>query len=265
MSAATIVAFVISLIVQVCFPLAVTLYFRRRYHTSWKLYGYGMVVFAVFQIVSWLPINVYLDATFGDKLTTETGAFLWLLATALLTSLTEEGGRWLGYRLLFPRHKYKLSWENGMMYGLGHASMETMLLIAGLTFVYFIAYLVLGQATQSTFLKSLTSLQTEEMSSTLKDIMNTSWTQPIVVAVERVLMFGHQLAWALMVLASFIAKRKRWFLFAVIYHWMIAVVVPGLARLYGFWVAESVNVALCVISVFIIIKLRALLTEAQLS
>ena len=265
MSAATIIAFIISLIIQVSFPLAVTLYFRRRYHTPWKLYGYGMLIFAVFQIVSWLPINVYLDATFGSRLTTETGAFLWMLATAFLTSLTEEGGRWLGYRFLFPPHKYTLSWENGMMYGLGHASMETMLLIAGLTFVYFIAYLVLGQVNQGAFFKTLPPVQAEEVSSALRDIMNTNWTQPVIVAVERILIFSHQLAWALMVLASFIAKRKRWFLFAVIYHWMIAVIVPGLANLYGFWVAEGINAALCVLSIFIIIKLRTLLTEAHLS
>jgi len=264
-SVATIIAFVVSLMIQVCFPLAATLFFRRRYHTPWKLYGYGALVFAVFQIVSWLPVNVFLDARIGDNITSPFGAFLWLLTTAFLTSLTEEGGRWLGYRFLFPRHKYSLTWENGMMYGLGHASMETMLLIAGLTFLYFIAYLVFGQISQGALFGTLAPLQVSKVSATIQEILNTSWTQPIVVAVERILIFSHQLAWSLMVMSSRIAKRKRWFAFAVIYHWMIAVVVPGLARLYGFWVAEGVNLLLCGVSVLIIARLHSLLTEAQLS
>ncbi len=54
----------------------------------------------------------------------------------------EESGRWLGYRHLLPRGGFELTWRNGVMYGLGHASLETILLIAGLTFVNLGAYLV---------------------------------------------------------------------------------------------------------------------------
>ncbi|MHB9033928.1 MAG: YhfC family glutamic-type intramembrane protease [Anaerolineae bacterium] len=265
MNPATVAAFIISLIIQVGFPLAVTLRFRQQFQVPWKLFAYGMLIFAVFQIVSWLPISVYLDATIGTRLTTETGAFFWLLATALVTSLFEESGRWLGYRYLFPRHKYALSWENGVMYGLGHVAMESMLLIAGLTYIYFIAYLVLGGVNQGTFLKELAPTQALEVSSALRDILNTQWTQPLFVAFERTLMVGHQVAWSLMVLASYIAKRKRWFLFALFYHWTIAVVVPGLARLSNFWIAEGVNLLLCLVSVLIIIKLRSILAEARLA
>lgn len=265
MKTATIIAFVISLLIQVGFPLAAALYFRRHFKAPWKVYGYGLLIFAVFQLFTWLPISVYLDATLGSRFNTGWGAFLWLLAVAFFTALIEESGRWLGYRYLFPRHKYMLSWENGIMYGLGHAGMETILLIAGLTFIYFIAYLVLGQLNQGQFLDSLGYVPSNEFNSALAEIANTRWTQPAVVAFERVLMLGHQLAWSVMVLASLLVRRKRWFLFAVIYHWSVAVIVPGLAGLFGFWVAEIANLALCAFSVVVIIKLRALLAEDHLS
>lgn len=265
MNTATIIAFIISLIIQVSLPLAVTLVFRRRTRAPWKLFGYGIVIYTVFQLVTWLPLSAYLDATLGSHLTSEWGSFLWLLAVALLTSLIEETGRWLGYKYLFSRHNYALSWENGMMYGLGHASMEAMLLIAGLTFVYFIAYIVLGRVNQGQLLGSLPPIEAQEVNSALADILNTTWIQPLVVAVERVMMLAHQLAWAIMVLASFIARRKRWFAFAVVYHFSIAVIIPGLAGLYGFWVAEGVNALFCALSLVIIIKLRMLLAEERLS
>jgi uncharacterized membrane protein YhfC len=255
---ATIIAFIISLIIQVGFPLAVTLHFRRHTRTPWRVFGYGLVIYAVFQLFTWLPLNVYLDATFGSKLTSEWGSFIWLLTLALMTSIIEEGGRWIGFRFLFPRGKVKLSWENGVMYGLGHGSIETMLLIAGLTFIYFIAYVVLGSINQGQWLGTLKPVEAVEVRSALSTILNTTWEQPIIVAIERVLTLPHQLAWSLMVLASLVSRRKRWFLFAVLYHWSVAVIIPGLARLLGFVAAESVNAGFCALSIWIIIKLRLL-------
>ncbi|MHB1355279.1 MAG: YhfC family glutamic-type intramembrane protease [Anaerolineae bacterium] len=258
MNTATIIAFVISLIIQVGFPLVVILHFRRRTHAPWRVFGYGLLIYAVFQLFTWLPLSVYLDATLGAKLTSGWGAFLWLLALALVTSLVEEGGRWLGYRFLFTRSKIALTWENGIMYGLGHGSMEMMLLIAGLTFIYFVAYVVLGSINQGQLLGTLKPIEALEVRSALSTILNTTWDQPIVVAIERVLTLPHQLAWSLMVLASYISRRKRWFLFAVLYHWSIAVIVPGLVRLFGFAVAECVNAAFCALSIWIIVRLRIL-------
>jgi uncharacterized membrane protein YhfC len=258
LNTATIIAFIISLIIQVGFPLAVVLHFRRQTRAPWRVFGYGMLVYAIFQLFTWLPLSVYLDATLGARLNTEWGSFAWLLALALMTCLCEEGGRWLGYRFLFPRGKVTRSWENGIMYGLGHGGMETMLLIAGLTFIYFVAYVVLGSINQGQFLGTLKPVDAVEVRTAISTILSTTWDQPILVAIERVLTLPHQLAWSLMVLASLMSRRKRWFLFALIYHWSVAVIIPGLARLFGFVVAESVNALFCALSIWIIQRLRIL-------
>ncbi|TEU18761.1 MAG: YhfC family intramembrane metalloprotease, partial [Anaerolineales bacterium] len=86
----TILAFVVSLLLQVGFPLAVTLIYRRRTVARWLLFAYGAIVFAVFQLFTWLPLSVYLDVVVGSRLDSELGAFAWLLASALATSLVEE-------------------------------------------------------------------------------------------------------------------------------------------------------------------------------
>jgi len=148
----TVIAFVASLLIQVGYPLAVTLVVRRRTRASWNLFAYGAAVYAVFQLFTWLPISVYLDTVVGARLASEELAFLWLVAMALTTSLLEEGGRWVGYRYLFPRRSFQLSWRNGVMYGLGHGSLETVILIAGLTFIYFLAYLLLSRLNLETLL-----------------------------------------------------------------------------------------------------------------
>ncbi|MFO7619275.1 MAG: YhfC family glutamic-type intramembrane protease, partial [Thermoplasmata archaeon] len=121
----TIIAFIISLLVQVGFPFALAIYYRRRTRVSWQIFVYGALVFAVFQLFTWLPVSVYLDAVVSARLQSSGAAFWWMMALALTTSLIEEFGRWMGYRYLFPRGGFRLTWRNGVMYGLGQGSLET--------------------------------------------------------------------------------------------------------------------------------------------
>jgi len=258
----TVIAFVLSLLIQVGYPIAVTLYYRRRTQARWQLFGYGALIFAAFQLFTWLPLSVYLDAVAEPRLDSASLAFFWLLALAFMTSLIEEFGRWCGYRYLFPRGGFRLTWTNGVMYGLGHGAIETVLLIAGLTFVYFLAYLVLSQLDVNLLLQSLSSEASPALRDSLQAIVNTSWDQPLVVAIERILALPHQVAWSLLVLESHACRQKRWFGFAVLYHLSVAVIVPGLARLFGFGVAEVVNAMLALFSLWIILRLRALAPES---
>jgi uncharacterized membrane protein YhfC len=254
---ATIVAFVLSLVLQVSCPLAVTLLYRRRTRTSWQPFIYGAVIYTGFQLFTWLPLSVYVDAVISGKLTTEMGAFVWLLGLALSTSLVEESGRWVGFRYLFPRGNCALSWRNGVMYGLGHGAVETLMLIAGLTFIYFLAYVILGRLDLSALLAPLAGGVDTAFLKELQAVLNTTWVQPLTVAFERILAIPHQVAWSLLVLQSVAYRQKRWFGFAVLYHASVAVIVPGLARLAGFAVAESINLLFAGFSFWLILKLRA--------
>lgn len=258
MNTGTVIAFLVSLLVQVGYPLAVVLYFRRSTRARWQLFIYGAIIYAVFQLFTWLPLSVYLDMVIGARLTSETAAFIWLMAMALTTSLVEEAGRWWGYRHFFPRGGFRFTWRNGMMYGLGHGSAETLLLIAGLTFLNFLAYLILSRLNLDALIQALGAEASLALRDALLTIVNTSWDQPLVVALERVLAMSHQLVWALLVMESHIYRQKRWFGFAVLYHTSVAVIVPGLARLAGFAVAESVNLLLALFSVWLIVRLRAI-------
>jgi uncharacterized membrane protein YhfC len=263
---ATVLAFIVSLILQVGFPLAATLVYRRRTHAPWTLFVYGMIVFGLFQLFTWLPLSVYLDTVVGNRLNGEWAAFAWLLTLAFCTSLVEEAGRWWGYRALFPRQGHGLTWRHGVMYGLGHGSLETLLLISGLTFVYMIAYLVFSgsgplaisieDVARTLDIHGDASNGAVALLTLLTDLAATTWVQPLIVAFERVLALPHQVAWSLLVMQSVISRQKRWFGFAVLYHWSVAVIVPGLARLAGFTLAEAVNLLFALFSVWLILRFR---------
>jgi uncharacterized membrane protein YhfC len=255
LQAVTVLAFIISLIVQVGYPLAAILYFRRRTGAPWPLFVYGALVFALFQLFTWLPLSAFLDVVWGETLKSAWGAFTWLMAMAFLTALIEETGRWVGYRFFFSRGNHRLTWRNGAAYALGHNALETMWLIAGLTFIGFVTYLIVGPMDPRSLLQQMGPEASVAEAALLQELAAVSWEQPLIVALERVLALPHQVAWALLVMESLASRQKRWFGFAVLYHTSIAIIVPGLARLSGFVVAEAVNLAFAVISIWIVARM----------
>jgi uncharacterized membrane protein YhfC len=254
----TIAAFVLSLLLQVGYPLAAMLLFRRRTRAPWRIFVYGAFAFAVFQLFSWLPLSFYLDVVVGGTLKSPGAEFAWMLALSLVGCLAEESGRWVAYRYLFPRHQFALNWRNGVALGLGHSALESMLFIAGLTLIYFLAYLALARADVTTLLATLGAEASTELRDPLAAVVGTTWEQPLLVAAERVLALPHQVAWSLLVMQSLVYRQKRWFALAVLYHVAVALIVPGLARLASLAAAEAVNVALAALSVWIIYRLYLL-------
>lgn len=256
MQIAVIVAFVISLLVQVGYPLAAILYFRRRTRAPWPLFFYGALIFAVFQLFTWLPISVFLDVIWGAAIVSPWGAFVWHMGKALVTALISETGRWLGFRYLFGRSNQPLTWRNGVAYALGHNALETMWLIAGLTLIGFVTYLVIGPMDSARLVQQMGPEFGPAEAALLHELAAVTWAQPLIVAFERILALPHHIAWALLVMESLASRQKRWFGFAVLYHTSIAIIVPGLARLFGFAVAEFVNLAFAAISIWIIVRIN---------
>ncbi|NLD43825.1 MAG: YhfC family intramembrane metalloprotease [Chloroflexi bacterium] len=256
MQVTTILAFFFSLVVQVGFPLSVVLYFRRRTLAHWAPFFMGALVYVIFQLFTWLPLSTYLEAVAGAGLQEGFGAFAWLLAMAFVGSLLEETGRLWGYRVLFSRTGEGLTWPSGVMLGLGHAAVESMLLIGGLTFVHLLAYVALNLLGPEAIITSVTADATPAFREALQAIADTTWAQPVVVAFERIVGLVHQVAWALLVMQSLVSRQKRWFSFSVLYHASVAVIVPGLVRLSGFPLAEAANALLAGLSIWIIVSLK---------
>src|SRR5687768_15449301 len=96
-----------------------------------------------------------------DRRSSIVAEWIWIVVLSFSAGLFEEGGRWLGYRWLFrPEER---TWRPGIVYGLGHGGLESMVLIAGLATLSLVGLLVAS----SMDLSQLTSEQQEAVAAQL--------------------------------------------------------------------------------------------------
>src|SRR5262245_22286682 len=127
-SAGFLVSLGISTAFEILFPLALALYVSRRLHVRWRYFWYGVAVFAVVQLLTRVPAVYVIQRQIALQLKASP-AFLWswLFLLALTAALFEEVGRYFGYRIFMG--KEEKTWPKGVMYGIGHGGLESIVLV----------------------------------------------------------------------------------------------------------------------------------------
>ncbi len=144
-----VAATIAALVFDILYPLALGVFARRRLGVSWRYFGYGALIFVLFQLVSRVPITLAIQALIAPQLQASRVALIaWIAISALTAGMFEEFGRYVGYRWLLKREQK--TWAKGVMYGLGHGGIESMLLIAGLVAITLIQVLALARTDLST-------------------------------------------------------------------------------------------------------------------
>jgi uncharacterized membrane protein YhfC len=142
LGAGRIAAMVAAIVFEVVLPLVLALVVRHRLGIGWRYFGYGALIFLLFQLVSRIPITLAIQAAIAPQLQASRTLLVgWLAVAALSAGVFEEVGRYIGYRWLMKREEK--TWPKAIMYGLGHGGLESMLFVAGLTLLTLINLLVL--------------------------------------------------------------------------------------------------------------------------
>lgn len=107
-------------------PVALAVILRRRFTAAWWLFCIGMVTFTGSQVVH-IPLNNWLA---GIGLLDNSAREGWVLVQmsfilGLTAGLCEELARAVGYWFLF-RRRQAAHWQDGVMVGLGHGGIESM-------------------------------------------------------------------------------------------------------------------------------------------
>ena len=255
-------ALCVALAIELLFPLAVAIWLQRRLRVAWRYFGYGALVFLVFQILTRLPAMQLLQARVKEQLAASPWALLaWIAFAALTAGLCEEGGRYLGFRILWKKEEAK-SWAQALMYGAGHGGLESMLLVGGSVLVSLIQVLALSQLDLQSL--SLTPEQLEQLRQAREAIGSATWWLPLLGALERVLALTIQISLSVLVVQVFLRGRFSWWWLALGYHFLVDL-STALALQWGqkrlpettaYLLVEGIAALFALVSAWVILRLR---------
>jgi uncharacterized membrane protein YhfC len=201
---------------EILFPLALALYVSRRLHVRWRYFWYGVAVFAAVQLFTRVPLVYVLNNVLASQLKASQ-AFLWtwLFILALTAGLFEEVGRYFGYRIFMG--KEEKTWPKGVMYGIGHGGLESVVLVGLLSGLSLLNTLVI----QSRDITKLPAAQQATLHDQFAALAAQPAWLPLLGGYERLCAITFHIAMSIVVLQVFRRGGIRWLWYAIGLHFLL--------------------------------------------
>lgn len=258
MQTPVIVAWVIAVLIQILFPIALMVWFRRRYSVGWRVFLYGALIFFVFQMITRVPVVLVTSNIIRPQLQTSQAFHIAYLAVLGLTAgLFESVGRWVGYKWLF-RGRIPYDWANGLAYGIGHAAIESVVLVGLSGLATLLQAIYITTSSIETLKATFPPDAIEQMLAAREQFMSMAWHQPLWGGLERVLTLPFHAAMSLLVLLVFVRGQARWLWLAVALHALVDITAPGLVQIVGapIWAVEAYIAVWAACGLWLILRLR---------
>lgn len=251
-----LLAWVLQLVIMILAPIAIAVWFGRRYRLGVEPFLLGAAVFLLFQMLTRIPAIQLLSPLIQPRLESSVGLrVLYMAILAATAGLFESLGRWVGYRFFFRHIPYE--WRTGVAFGIGHATMESAGLV-GLSsaFSFFLTLVALGLIERP--LAFLPPEILSELSAIPDQISGLPWYLPLFGGLERLLTIPVQVALSLLVLQVFTRKETRWLWIAVGLHTLLDFTAPAMLQLLGWpiWLVEPYIAIWAAASVWLIVRWR---------
>jgi uncharacterized membrane protein YhfC len=255
LSIARIAATVAAILFEIVLPLVLAIVVRRQLGVGWRYFGYGALIFFLFQLISRVPLVQVAQTLLAPQLRASFALQIaWVTVLALTAGLVEEVGRYIGYRWLMRREEK--TWSKAVMYGLGHGGLESMVLVAGLTLIGLINLLILPS-----IIGTLPADQRPLVEQQLAAVREQPDWLPLVGAWERLWAVAFHVAMSVVVLQAF-RRGLSWLWLAVLAHALLdwlAAGLPILLSLQGtaaLLVPEAIVTVAGLASLWVILALR---------
>jgi ABC-2 type transport system ATP-binding protein len=216
----------VALVFVIVFPIVLGALARRRLGVGWRYFGYGALIFTLFQLITRVPAVTALQYALAPQLRGSVPLQLAFgVGLAFTAGLFEEVGRYIGYRWLM-RGEPK-TWAKGVMYGLGHGGIESIVLVGGLIALQLINLAALQAIGLSGVPEAQRALVVQQLSAVAAQ---PPWLA-LAAAWERACAIAFHTAMSVLVLQVFRRGGLRWLALAVGLHTLLDLVT--LATLLG--------------------------------
>jgi len=149
---------------------------------------------------------------------------IWIIFLSFTAGLFEEFGRYVGYRWMMNRDPK--TWKIGVLYGLGHGGIESIILV-GVNNLAAFGLLLFLPVIQRIFPQEITGALNQQVA-LLTGI--PSW-MPLLASWERFWTIPVHVALSVIVLQVFIRRGIKWLWMAIGFHTIVNLFVVGLVTI----------------------------------
>lgn len=247
-------AWVAAIAVQILAPPITAWVVSMRLGVTWRYFGYGALIFLAFQMLTRVPLVQIGQVLLQDQIAaSDAVAWGWIVLLAYSAGLFEEVGRWVGYRWLFQPSQR--TWRPGIMYGLGHGGLESMLLIGGFGLLNLLGMLSIDGTDA---LAQLPAEQREVVQAQLASLAAQPRWYPLLGAWERLSTLGLHVGLSLLVLQTFQRQSRWWLLGAILLHGTVNLTAIALLRAVGPSPEGAAGVEVAIMAMSAIVLVAAL-------
>lgn len=239
-----IVSFILAILIEIFFPIALAFWVTRHYKTNWLLIGIGALTFVLSQVVH-LPLLGALTALFSTKAIPfpggTTGIILNALILGFLAGICEEPARWIGYKILKEKGN---SFEAAVTLGVGHGGFESVGLIGFSVLANLIIMILITR-----FGVNIPGITPEQAA----QFWSMPWHLPLAGAVERLITLVLHISLSTLVWLAIAKKNNLWLGAAILWHMIVDSSIVTLSS-FGMspWAIEGIYVFFGLGSILII-------------
>ncbi len=229
--------FILAILIEILLPVALGIWFARKFGASWKIFGVGVLTFIASQVVH-IPMLFGLNLLMpgiAASLPMAAVAVINAVLLGLAAGICEETARWVGFKLLKARAK---SVNAALMAGAGHGGVES-IIIGLMVLVNFTIFTIVSSGKGNQF--GLPMELQMSMAQQMFAYISMPWWMPLIGAMERVFAISLHLALSFMVWQAYKNRSWGWFIAAVLWHAFIdgAAVMMSTYK-FNIWVIEGV-------------------------
>ena len=257
----TLASLAISAFITIALPIIVAVVIWRKAETKWWVFLVGMAGFIITQMIIRIPVMSMLSQVDWYNTFSQNTVPFYLFA-AFTAGLFETAGRLLVF-LVFIR--MRRNYADGFLAGLGHGTIESILLVGSSMITYITYALMINAGTFETLVApNATDAATLEAMNTIYNVLTTSASTDFLAAgLERLMAITLHIALSILVLEGIERKQTlRYALVALCYHMLVDFTVPLVYLKVGsIWVSELLMLLFTILPVLYIIKAKKRFVE----
>ncbi len=239
-------------LLMIAMPIVLAIILTRHWKMGWSIWWIGISAFIISQVghipFNWgagLLINQF-DLVYWPPLAQQVFNAIFL---GLSAGVFEEVTRYLVLRFWAKKAR---SWQNGILFGIGHGGSEAIIL-GVLVLLTYTSMLAIHGTDLSTLVPSD---QLELTQRQVQAYWSIPWYDSLLGAVERLFTIPVQICMAVLVMQAFTRKKIGWLFLAILYHAVVDGTVVFLMPTLGVYWTEALAGGFALLSLAIIFLLR---------